>query len=946
VGNRTGLRQAVKVVARKELLDILRDRRSLFVLLLLPVGLYPLLLIGTLLLGTSQSRKLADRQHTVWVEGLATLPDGLVGKLRHTEDGGKATFKLDLLEAPTGVDYSQALAEKRTAAVLRGVPTGIPPARKGVDAPTLEVLYTSGVDASGLVRRDLIKVLKAWSDDLVDARLTQSGLPLETLEPISIQSTDKGPPGALLARGLAAILVMLALTSAFYPALDLGAGEKERGTLETLLLAPVPRIAIALGKFVAVFVVTFVCALLHVVSMGGTLAAVGSLAPGKLDIGIDPWIFPSVILILLPLVALFSAIALALATFAASYKEGQAYLTPVMLLGTLPALVASIPGIDLTPALCLVPVLGATLLMKALMAGTWWTGQVVLVMGSNFVYAALAIRWVASLYEREEVLWRPAAAQGPDLLGLRGDTFGLERTPTLPQALAMGIFGLMLLFFVGVPMQTREGFLVPGLILTLVGLIAVPPIAYSRLLGCNFKATFRFLKPSPLALLAAALLAVGCLPVVLDLVRQLESWAGPLSPEERKSMVESMEQIRALGPGAIVVLALLPAICEEIMFRGFVLSGLRRGGGKVGPILVTSLMFAVFHLDPGRLAPTFLVGVVLGVVVVRSGSIFPAMLLHLVYNASGLGVDHFSGPLTNAGLLANESEPTWLLRGLALTCLVVGGALLWRVKTPEEPVDVAPPKPEPLRGRVVIALATRDFDTTEVVVPWNAFRRAGLDVVFATEDGRPGACDPKLLTGVLFGQLGALAKNVTLYRALEEMAAFQNPIRFDDLDPQAFSALVLPGGHAAGMKQYLESETLQTKAQAFLAAGVPVGAICHGTLVLSRAVDPETGKSALEGRTVTALTKVLERLAYWITAWRLGGYYRTYPAYVQDEVHEALGPGGEFKTGPLFASYSSPFVVNDQNLVTARWPGDAQGFADALLAKIRARPQPGSAPSE
>jgi putative intracellular protease/amidase len=116
--------------------------------------------------------------------------------------------------------------------------------------------------------------------------------------------------------------------------------------------------------------------------------------------------------------------------------------------------------------------------------------------------------------------------------------------------------------------------------------------------------------------------------------------------------------------------------------------------------------------------------------------------------------------------------------------------------------------------------------------------------------------------------------------------------------------------------------------------------------VLSRAVDPETGKSALEGRTVTALTKVLERLAYWITAWRLGGYYRTYPAYVQDEVHEALGPGGEFKTGPLFASYSSPFVVNDQNLVTARWPGDAQGFADALLAKIRARPQPGSAPSE
>ncbi|HVO30088.1 MAG TPA: type 1 glutamine amidotransferase domain-containing protein [bacterium] len=240
-------------------------------------------------------------------------------------------------------------------------------------------------------------------------------------------------------------------------------------------------------------------------------------------------------------------------------------------------------------------------------------------------------------------------------------------------------------------------------------------------------------------------------------------------------------------------------------------------------------------------------------------------------------------------------------------------------------------------ARVLMPLATKDFDPTETGVPWDVFARAGVEVVFATEDGKPGACDPLMITGSLFGQLGATPENVAKYRAMEQTPAFRAPIRYAEIDPSRFDLLLLPGGHAKGMRQYLESKTLQEKVAAFFAAKKPVAAICHGGVVLARSVDPVTGRSVVAGRRMTALTKSLERTAYWISAWKLGDYYRTYPEYVQDEVVRALGDAKLFETGPFFASYGNPFTVRDGNLLTARWPGDASRFAAEALAMMNER---------
>jgi len=235
----------------------------------------------------------------------------------------------------------------------------------------------------------------------------------------------------------------------------------------------------------------------------------------------------------------------------------------------------------------------------------------------------------------------------------------------------------------------------------------------------------------------------------------------------------------------------------------------------------------------------------------------------------------------------------------------------------------------------LIPVPDHDFDVTEVAVPWRFLTRKGHVVRFATEHGgSPPAADQRLLDGVIFGRLGAAAEPTAFYREMQSDVEFRSPSAWADIRPEEFGGLVLPGGHAPGMRQYLGSDELRDKVAEYWALGRPVGAICHGVLVLARARDPGTGYSLLYGRRTTCLPKYMERSAFVSTAWRLGRYYRTYPAYVEDEVRAALRQRVDFARGPRVLSRrgtesddTPAFVVGDGNYVSARWPGDAYLFA-------------------
>lgn len=250
--------------------------------------------------------------------------------------------------------------------------------------------------------------------------------------------------------------------------------------------------------------------------------------------------------------------------------------------------------------------------------------------------------------------------------------------------------------------------------------------------------------------------------------------------------------------------------------------------------------------------------------------------------------------------------------------------------------------------RVLIPLPDHDFDVTEVSVPWRLLADAGHDAVFATEHGGSAPeADKRLLDGVIFGLLGAYDEPKAFYRQLVEATAFQRPLAWADLRPGDYDGLLLPGGHAPGMRQYLSSTVLRDKVAEFWALNRPVGAICHGVLVLARTRDASTGRSVIADRRTTCLPKYMERGAYYLTAWRLGRYYRTYPAYVEDEITAALVDPSHFVRGPrtqrrdTSTDHSAAFVVQDDNYLSARWPGDAYLFAERfrrLIEKPYSRP--------
>jgi putative intracellular protease/amidase len=283
--------------------------------------------------------------------------------------------------------------------------------------------------------------------------------------------------------------------------------------------------------------------------------------------------------------------------------------------------------------------------------------------------------------------------------------------------------------------------------------------------------------------------------------------------------------------------------------------------------------------------------------------------------------------------------------------------------------------------RVLAPLPHEGFDPTEAAVPWQHLTAAGHDVVVATPDGKPAAADPIMVTGRgldcwsrLPGLGGVRAVGLvmradrrarTAYAALVASRTFAAPISYDALAAEPFDGLILAGGHAPGMRPYLEDERVQAVAGAALRAGKPVAAICHGVVVLARTRDAGD-RSVLHGRRVTALTWTLERRAWLVS--RFGGrwwdrdYYRTYreepgePAgyrSVEAEVTRSVGDVGAFrdvasddpdrrvKTDGIHRdSFTDPrpaFVVRDGNLVTARWPGDAHTFATTFGRVLASR---------
>jgi sodium transport system permease protein len=586
----------VRLTFVKELREALRDRRTLAVMILLPLVVYPLLSVLAAQVATGREKKREERPSTV---ALVALTGAVRVALAERIEKNPNLFVL--LSSGTAADVESG----RIDAVVEAE-------ADPADATKLTVLY----DAT----RDESRVAEERLDDLMSKVLPDGCAPRFSMQRHSV-APEARLGGYLLSKALPLFVVLMVLLGAFYPAIDVTAGERERGTLETILSSPIERVDLMLGKVLAVATLAALTGVLNLASMAITLMQILRLAGQNIVLDV-PWGHAlSSSLVILPAALLFAASFVALGATARTFKEAQTLLLPAYFLTVAPAMAGAIGEYRLAGIAAWIPGMNVTLLARDLMVGrASWSGGLA-VLASTILFSGLALAIAARIYDSERLVApeaRLSRSAGPPARGTQaGD--------------AMVLFALafLMLYFVFLPIERRH--LAAGLLVAewagLLGLVAL----YARMSGQRLASVLGLARPTPRALLGAALVGCGAWAAVAILSEWLLPVPKSLIEDLRKSLVP-LDGSRGLATTLLLV-ALSPAICEEALFRGPILRGLRARLGPTSAIILSAALFGLFHLDVYRLIPTTLLGILLGFLALETGSIVPSMVAHFCNNA-------------------------------------------------------------------------------------------------------------------------------------------------------------------------------------------------------------------------------------------------------------------------------------------------------------------------
>lgn len=660
---------AVGILVRKELSELRRDRRVLFLTLILPVLLYPAVIGG-------MDRMESQRSEQLRVQALTVGWSGGTPELRAVLAQDSTLLFVDRARER----FERAVEEGEISAGLE-LPVWL--SRPGAAAPDTVRIVTRLTREDGREARRRIQVaLDRWVDAVREQRWSEAGGvgdPEDLLAFVSRDvSTVQEASGAEAGKLLVYLLLMTLFMAASAFATDMVAGEKERGTLETLMLAPVDRRVIARSKLI-------------VVSCGSTITGVLSLLSLSLSYRLG-WLsvengdstmlqgptLLAVALLTIPLAVLLGSILLAVSAWARSLKEAQYYVLPVMLLVFVPALLSMNQSVELSSFVAILPVANVAFFMRDVLAQRIDWPMLGLVTGSTLIWITLMVRWVGQLLTREETL-----------LGFDPEPF-FARTPGgRARALQLGLVLTILgYFYLGQWLQNWN--LLPGLALSLWVLLPAMGLGVVRMVRPvrrDWRRIFN-LRPAPVnALLGAVLLAVGLILPMAGGLQPLMERLLPMPAADAQRMSEALVDFSMLQ--AFLLASLSPALMEEFVFRGIFLGLFREQGSRERAVVMSAVGFALIHLSIHRFAPTFLLGLVLGAVVARHGSLLPAVVLHLVYNASILlGSQYYADHWATGGAPFDLDGPVaW---AASLAALWVGAwlcGLTGSLRPPPEPVS-------------------------------------------------------------------------------------------------------------------------------------------------------------------------------------------------------------------------------------------------------------------
>ncbi len=649
----------IRTLVRKEMLDVFRDKKTVVIMLFIPVILYPLIFLGGMQVIALISSNMEEQNYRIVVDA---ADDGAFARMlakrengTETSDGREASgeqadgveisddqtegveisggqaeeerYTITLVEAGGIGDYATALNDEVIDVYVSG--------RMQDNKMNYDVYYLSSAANSSYAKNIVIDVFEEFRDGLTEEKIREAGLDVhEILEPVLYEEKDTASSeqslGSIMGSILPFMLIISLMMGTMYPAIDTTAGERERGTLETILTLPVTNRQLIISKFLTVAAIGIVSALLNICSMGGIAFYMYKIMDMQTDAGsfeISRFL-PAILVGILAVFAfsLFvSAVTMCVTAFAKSYKEANNYITPLMLVIMFTGYIGFIPNVELTQTMAMIPAANICLLIKNMLLFKIDYTAIAVVLISNVAYAILAILFLSRIYDSEAVLF----GDGKNGMQLFEKRSNLQKggVPTVSDVWFVVALTIVLVMYAGSMLQIKFG--LAGVFGTQLLLLSVPLliVIYTKR---DLRLTYGFRKTGLKNYLAAVLIATGFYAVNTVIATGLSV----LFPDSTENVVTVFDNIMSGNIGGVLfVIAFAPAVCEEMLFRGLILQSMKAKYRVPAAIGITALLFGIYHMSLVKLIPTGLLGLVLCCMAYRADSIYPAMLIHFLNNA-------------------------------------------------------------------------------------------------------------------------------------------------------------------------------------------------------------------------------------------------------------------------------------------------------------------------
>ena len=660
----------LKTLYKKEIMDVIRDKKTILTMVVLPVILYPLLFlvvmqIMTMIMSTQEQQTYYVAYENVSTENQKALENWINGK----EDGLDYVIKTKESENPE----KDLNAEEIDAYITTSVTD---------EQVVYEVHYLSAVTNSSSVSDMLKEEITAYSKKVAEENVEKLGMDVkQVLYPVDSklkdQSSNESSMGSLLGSFIPFLLITGIMTGCMYPAIDITAGEKERGTLETLLTLPIGNLELIISKFLSVATISIVSVFINILSIGGIVfylyKTVVSLSKGMGTFRMTSFI-PAILIsvICVAAFALFmSAVVMCICAFAKSFKEANNYITPLTLVVLLTAYVGFIPNVELSTKTALIPVANICLLMKNLMVFKYDFTLILMVLFSNVIYAFVAVWFLSRIYDSESILF------GESFSGIklfeRRKNIQKGSLPSIQESILILVVALLLMVYAGGVMSLSHplaGVIVPQFF---IGVLPVLACIYIKGDICK---VFSIRKPAVRSVLGSLVLILGTASLSLLLSNVLSFFFKENSQTLNDQYLNLLDGVSF--PVALLLIALTPAVCEELLFRGYMFTAFRNKMSLPKAIFFVSILFAISHMSLIKILPTALLGAALAYAVYCSDSIFTSSLMHFLNNGFSVFILYYGDKIP---LLKEEHAQTpfiIVMVVLAVVGIPIGMKLLKR----------------------------------------------------------------------------------------------------------------------------------------------------------------------------------------------------------------------------------------------------------------------------